>query len=1572
IGSGLTVSGGKLVLAGTGPDIAHPNSTDQIYDNVTVALNGGVFDLNGRSETIATLTSSSSTASGILTNTAAETTSTLTVGANNTNGTFYGVISDGTGVVALAKIGGGTQTLTGANTYTGGTTITGGIVSIGTGGTGSDTASVEALGTGAVTINSGGTLRLWIQNSREFTIANDITVNGGTIHNEDGLHHLTGAIGVGENGATFAIKWNGKYLFIDGPISGNGKVTIAHASGGNTGGAVFFNGTNSYIGETAIGAGATLVITSLANLGTGEVSLSTGSRLVYNGTGAATLTDSIRIYDAGDRYLEIGDDATLTLERLYAGGSDRHVVKGGEGTLILAGAEDNSFAALRVTAGTVVLAKEGTEHNGAKALGSGTLTISGGKLVLAGTGADSAHPYNTDQIYHNVRVVLTGGIFDTNGRSEEISSLSSTSSTASGIVTNSAADTVSKLSVGTNNASGTFYGVIGDGAGTVALAKVGTGTETLTGANTYTGGTTIKLGILQLDFSASGAPAANILAENSALTLGGSSLHIRGGNGTDGLVQSFSKVELTQDATIRLFPDNATRLDVQLGEITTNGHTLALSGTDTTLVEGKAIAGVANFLTTTAAGNNDGTRRLSGVLFNGTAWASTAADAGNTGNYIVPWTASYTNVYARNDTLLDYVTADVRLVNGTGESPTLALKSTEAAIVVNSLLMSATDAAATIATEGKSFSLVSGDLALGAGAQALTIGAVPNDGTLTSGTQLLWVVNASASPLTFNAAITDNTGAVNVLLDGGTSVFAGANTYSGTTTIANGAQLHVNATGAVGTGDIVNNGIFVIRNDDSRTLANKISGGGSFEKYGEGTLAITSDNTFAGAALIGEGAVEISSFAKLGNGLIFFYGGTIRYTGEGEESVSRPITVSPEYGTAPSGSVLDIVNPDAVLTLRKVDDFKNNKITKTGPGTLVLGGTAASYGASIVVEEGTLYLAHETTNYIGAVGSSKPGDYGLVINAGNVIVQGPIVLPRPQESSSTTSQIYFESGVQVNGGVLDLNGRHECIAYLDGTGGVITNTAETLSFFRVGSTASDRSIRNEPSNYAGVITGDIALTKSGNGTFTLSGENTYTGGTTVLTGILRLDFSAENAPQANILAAGSALTLDGSGALEIVAGAETNGLVQSFLKTTLIGNSVIRVNRGDAERVDVQLGSIATDGHTLKVFGGDTTLVDSHAVIGAVNFRTTSSAGDNDGATRLAGVIFGAEGWASIAFDSGNETKYLVPLGDAAYTDVGGGNTIPAVPAADIRLNDGTGNIALGADTTTVNSLIATATTAPTVIETAGKTLVLASGDIALAVGAQELSVGATPADAGSITAGDGTDAASLSVTNVSSASLVLNAAITDNADAVVGVTANGTGKIVLAGVNTYKGETTVESGILLINGDQRAATGAVTVKDGATLGGKGGIIGGVVTVEDGGTLSPGASIGELSFTENVTLSAGAKLILEIDTSGGVPQFDLITFLGADKTLTLAEEGALEISNIGGASIEGSFQIVQNATVLGTLAFSDSRYAYTFGEGGLLTITSVPEPSTYALIGAVGAVALAFIRRRRRPSKTGL
>ncbi|MFV4839429.1 autotransporter outer membrane beta-barrel domain-containing protein [Citrobacter freundii] len=153
---------------------------------------------------------------------------------------------------------------------------------------------------------------------------------------------------------------------------------------------------------------------------------------------------------------------------------------------------------------------------------------------------------------------------------------------------------------------------------------------------------------------------------------------------------------------------------------------------------------------------------------------------------------------------------------------------------------------------------------------------------------------------------------------------------------------------------------------------------------------------------------------------------------------------------------------------------------------------------------------------------------------------------------------------------------------------------------------------------------------------------------------------------------------------------------------------------------------------------------------------------------------------------------------------------------------------------------------------------------------------------------------------------------ISDNDGSLVKI---GDGTLTLTGDNTYTGTTDVNEGVLLVNGNQSAATGQVTVKSGATLGGNG-IIGGAVDVLDDAHITAGAainSVGKLT-TGSLTLSDNAQLDYQFGqayTPGGA--FNDLIDVNGDLTL----DGKLNIETSPGGSFDVGVYRVINYT--GTL-----------------------------------------------------
>ncbi|MBC8097612.1 MAG: autotransporter-associated beta strand repeat-containing protein, partial [Akkermansiaceae bacterium] len=150
-----------------------------------------------------------------------------------------------------------------------------------------------------------------------------------------------------------------------------------------------------------------------------------------------------------------------------------------------------------------------------------------------------------------------------------------------------------------------------------------------------------------------------------------------------------------------------------------------------------------------------------------------------------------------------------------------------------------------------------------------------------------------------------------------------------------------------------------------------------------------------------------------------------------------------------------------------------------------------------------------------------------------------------------------------------------------------------------------------------------------------------------------------------------------------------------------------------------------------------------------------------------------------------------------------------------------------------------------------------------------------------------------------------------------------GTGTWTLSGTNiSHTGQTTVNGGTLLINGNATNATGAVTVGVAGTLGGSG-VVGGNTTVN--GKLTPGTSIGTLKFRGNLSFSGSGSAVMEIQKSNGTK--DLADVIG-----TVTYGGTLVVTNLAGTLLNGdSFKLFNAAAYLGSFA----SYALPPLNGGL-------------------------------------
>ncbi|MBN9541180.1 MAG: autotransporter-associated beta strand repeat-containing protein, partial [Alphaproteobacteria bacterium] len=1652
---GTTVSDGTLRL-GAGASLLATGA---------LTMAGGTFDLNGQYQIIGPL---SGTGGRVLVN------GQFLQVDQSTNTTFGGTI-EGSG--RLVKAGNGTLTLSGSNTHTGGTAIGSGTLAV---------ASDAALGAagGALAIEGG-----FLQTTASFSTARTTSLL---------------------NGGGFDVDY-GTTLTHGGTISGSGYLVKQGA------GTLVLEGTNTYTAETVLGQG-TLKVTSDAALGAASANLRMQGGTLWT-VGDIVLARSVQ--SLGNYGMFLVESGTTTLQGPLSG--DGILTKDGAGTLTLAGTSTYS-GRMDVLAGTLqgtTSTLRGTIYNYGRVVfdqdtdgsyqgfmqnsgsvakrGSGIVVFEGSQSYTGGTAVEGGtlRLASGATLSSFTGLTVNGGTFDLNGNSQTISALAG----ASGEVA------LGSGTLAVNQAVNTSYAGTITGSG--ALIKIGAGTLTLSGANSYSGGTIVNGGLLQgTTTSLQGSIVNNaVVYFNQAVT--GTYAGVMSGSGSM-LVTGGGRVILTGNSTYAggttvgagniLQLGNGGTTGWITGNVVTNG-TLAFNRSDDVVFSGD-IGGIGGISlmgpgTVTLTGNNTFT---GDITVGGTIRAGSDAQLGPTGNTLrlaggtVLVTASFASgrpieLVSDNGTfdtngndlgLSGVVSGAGRLVKaGSGvltlsgtntysggttvSGGTLAGTTTslQGDILNNAAVVFEQNSDGTYAGamsgSGSLTKTGSGNLTL-SGANTYSGGTSIADGTLTGTTSSLQGNIANSSALFFDQATAGTyagilSGSGNLVIANGDVTLAGANSYSGTTTVQTGATLRlgtggslgstrlldVNAAGTfdlgggtqtvggltgAGTIQLGTGGALTVDQATSQTFGGVISGDGSLTKAGSGTLVLSGANSYTGGTTVSGGSLTGTASSLQGNivnnaSVVFDQSSYGEYTGAmsgsgaltktGVGSLRLSGLNSYTGGTVVAAGLLmgtttslqgDITN-NAAVVFDQISDGTyagtmsgSGRLVRIGGGTLTLTGTN-SYSGGTVFGGGTISVAADAA--LGAAtgvlvfesGTLQTTATFTMVRATTLNAEGGTFDVATGTTLTQTGDITGIGGlIKQGGGTLVLGGTN---SYSDGT----TVSAGTLQ----GTTASlQGNITNNAAvvfdqafdgTYAGVMSGSGSLTKAGSGALTLSGVSTYTGGTVLNAGILRLGAGAALSSAGALTVNGGTFDLNGN-AQTVTALSGSGGTIDLGIGTLTVVQNQETVYRGAI----VGTGALAVQGSigaklTLtgaNTYSGGTTLTDvslfgtTDSLQGSILATNSFVAFDQATSGTYAGVISGnghlsKSGEGTVVLTGANTYTGNTAVNDgilrlgvggslSASTSLfmGGGTfDLNGVSQTVGELRGATGTITLGNGTLTVNQISDSIVSVR--ISGAGGFVKTGSGRLAL-IGSSDYT-GGTTVSGGTLL---GTTN-SLQGNIVNDATVVFEQSVDDTyAGDMSGsgrLIKTGTGNLTLSGVNTYSNGTTVSAGSLTgtttsLQGD--IANDAIVAFDQATDGTYAGAMDGggrLIKIGTGNLTLSGAN----TYSGGTTVSGGTLTGTSTSLQGDITNNAVVVFdqvFGGTYAGAMSGTGHLVKGGSGNLTLSGANTYSGGTTVLdGSLTGTTSSLQGNIANGSAVFFDQATAGTYAGILSGAGNLVIA-------------
>lgn len=396
-------------------------------------------------------------------------------------------------------------------------------------------------------------------------------------------------------------------------------------------------------------------------------------------------------------------------------------------------------------------------------------------------------------------------------------------------------------------------------------------------------------------------------------------------------------------------------------------------------------------------------------------------------------------------------------------------------------------------------------------------------------------------------------------------IVTGDNNYSGGTTITDGTLI-ADYADSLGTGAVANSGVLQVGEGE---LENTLSGSGSLMKTGTGELTLSGDNSYSGTTTITDGTLIAANVNALGSGDVD-NAGTLKLDAEGEFNLANVTTQSGATTELAKGTTLNVdsLTQQADSTLN-IDLSKANGESAITADSVTLGGTLNISGIGNVTDSWT----PEAYTY-----TLIDSDSAITTDFNDLTVAG-----------MNSEDVDF---LTIDGKVDEADNTHydltASLSWYADRDNASTDAHGTFTLsdpdgnFNVAANLTDVDDTLEPSS-----TWDgKSLTKEGAGTLILSGDNDYSGGTTINEGTLVA--ASTTALGTGLVDNNATLVLDADSEVSAAGGITTHSgaTTQLALGTSLdLGDSALIQEDGSTLNVELNSDSVQP-----LITGGSATL----------------------------------------------------------------------------------------------------------------------------------------------------------------------------------------------------------------------------------------------------------------------------------------------------------------------------------------------------------------------------------------------